>query len=207
MEEASWISLEIRNKVELVKSPGFTLVPKVVFDPPMMPTYLKDTGIELKDDANIAFDEIPFVEAMMVYESNSDADQASYSKLIYYLSIVQAQEHSSFMHFQIDVDGLLIVVFKDSKLHFANRFIFKAKEDILYYLVAVANNYKLNLEHVLVSYSGFLRPKTELKNLLHQYIKKLKPMELSEQLSFDLAINPVHQAYYADLFILPLCGL
>ena len=124
-----------------------------------------------------------------------------------YLALVQAQQYPRFLHFQIDVDGVFICVYKNNKLQLANRFPFKAKEDILYFISAVAKNTGIELDTDLVTYSGFLRPKTALKQLLGNYIKHLKPLAISKQITFDIAINPLHQIYYTDTFILPICGL
>ncbi len=205
---ADWTQWEKRNQIRLIKPKGFSLVPSVVFDVENLDSYLNLNGIDFSDKAHLTFDEVALEKAIMVFNhQNTGINSSNYSQLINQLSALQSQNHRDFLHLQIDIDGIFIAAFKNGKLQLANQFSFKAKEDILYYLAAVANTVDLSLENDLVTYSGYLRPKTELKKLLNQYIGNLKPVSIANLIKFDTAINPLHQVYYTDVFILPLCAL
>ncbi|MGB0429826.1 MAG: DUF3822 family protein [Bacteroidia bacterium] len=203
-----WLAWEKRHSYSLLKPKGFSIIPSIAFKGENGHQYLINSGIQISNNDHISFDEIILEKAIMVFDQNgTQINSCIYAQLINQLSALQAQHNRDFLHLHIDIDGIFICAFKNSKLQLANLFTFKAKEDILYYLAATANSFGLSVDNDLVTYSGYLRPKSSLKKLLGEYIGQLKPLTIGAGIQFDTAINPIHQFYYADVFILPLCAL
>lgn len=205
---APWLNWENRHEYHAIKSKGFTLVPELVYDPNQISIYYKSNGLACENENQLIIDEIELTRALMVFDHQETKVQTNlYACLINQLLAQQNLLSQDYLHFHLDIDSLLIVAVKDGKLQVANQFGFSAKEDILYYLAAMANNLELDLKTSLVTYSGYLRPKTGLKKLLHEYISDLKPTRISSNFKYDTCINPMHQVFYADVFTLPLCAL
>ncbi|MFY0673864.1 MAG: DUF3822 family protein [Bacteroidia bacterium] len=206
--QAPWLNWDTRHTYKAIKSNGFALVPQMVFDSDQMPTYFKSTGLDYGEQSRLVIDEIELARTLMVYDhKGTESHNNLYACLINQLLAYQNLQSQDYIHFHLDIDSLLIVVVKGGKLQMANQFSFSAKEDILYYLAASVNNFELDLKTSPITYSGYLRPKTDLKKLLHEYFPDLKPTGVSASLNFDTCINPMHQVFYADVFTLPLCAL
>jgi hypothetical protein len=206
--QAPWLNWETRHEYHAIKSKGFTLVPEMVFDPNQISAYYQSNGLECKNENQLLIDEIELARAFMVFDHQETKVHTNlYACLINQLLAHQNLQSQDYLHFHLDIDSLLIIAVKEGKLQMANQFRFSAKEDILYYLAATANNIELDLKTTPVTYSGYLRPKTGLKKLLHEYFPDLRPTEVSNTLKYDTCINPLHQVFYADVFTLPLCAL
>ena len=69
---------------------------------------------------------------------------------------------------------LNITIFKDEKLVFSNAFLFKTKEDILYYILFTFEQLKISTESVKVKLYGHIVKNDEIYKLLYDYIRNIE---------------------------------
>ncbi|MBI3142645.1 MAG: DUF3822 family protein [Bacteroidetes bacterium] len=201
-----WLQLEFGERLAWSKGHVISLVPDVFFDGALAKDYLKQTGAPRPKHTR--FSHLEALGCYIVYEEKAMTQGHSFGHLIDHLACTVLPFNPSFLHFHLDVDCLFLATFSNGKLFLANSFRFNTKEDILYYLVAVAEQSGIKLSEHRVSYSGFLRPTSALKRMLMEYIPDVVPIDLSiHHITFPPPITPDLQHMYADMFILPLCGL
>jgi hypothetical protein len=69
---------------------------------------------------------------------------------------------------------LNITIFKDENLVFSNAFLFKTKEDILYYILFTFEQLKISTESVKVKLYGHIVKNDEIYKLLYDYIRNIE---------------------------------
>ena len=69
---------------------------------------------------------------------------------------------------------LNITIFKDEKLVFSNAFLFKTKEDLLYYILFTFEQLKISTESVKVKLYGHIVKNDEIYKLLYDYIRNIE---------------------------------
>ena len=67
-----------------------------------------------------------------------------------------------------------ITIFKDEKLVFSNAFIFKTKEDVLYYILFTFEQLNISTESVRVKLYGHIVKNEETYKLLYDYIRNIE---------------------------------
>lgn len=187
------------------KPQGFALVPAQLYDPQSAEEVLKVNGV--MGEPPVRIDPIEGPNAHLLYYPRQPIEQGSvYAALLNYQFSHIVPLLDSVLHFHVNIDSIFIALIQDRELKLANLYPFAAKEDILYYIAAGASQFGFDLQKEVVTYSGFLRPKTQLNALLAKYIGKLKPLKCSKDISFDVAFNAIPKHFYSDVFILPTCG-
>ena len=205
LESIHWHQWEPSILKEYSRPKGYTLVPADLYEADSSEQMLQATGIV--SDQNVRIDPIDSPNAhLLSYPYNHTQESAIYAALLNYQFSYIVPKVDSLLHFHINVDSLFISIIQERQLIFSNVFSFSAKEDILYYIAASAEQFGFDLKEQSVSYSGFLRPKTKLKTLLNKFIPNLRALDISDDISFDTAFNSVAKHFYGDVFILPLCG-
>ncbi|MBI1182973.1 DUF3822 family protein [bacterium] len=205
--KSPWPNLDFANNYFLSRPEYFSFVPHLFYSADKLPEYLVSTTNQ-KVQGNAVSDEVPLLNLHMVYPETSRSTSGSiYSHLLQQIAAQLCTEYPHFVYFHIEAESLLVFAFEDGQLQMGNKYRFKSKEDILFYILATANDFVHDINKVPFFYSGYLRPKTQLKNLLATYIPHLQPVPLESQVGFDVCINPEHRIYYRDVFILPICAL
>lgn len=184
---------------------GCALVPADLYDHASAPLILEANGITGSSSIRVDHVESPNTH-LLSYPYEEVQEASVYAALLNYQFSYVVPTMDSLLHFHVNIDSIFISIIQNRQLVFSNIFSFSSKEDILYYIAATAEQFQFDLKQQQVTYSGFLRPKTQLNTLLAKYLPKLKAMSLPDDIAFDTAFNSVAQHFYGDVFILPLCG-
>lgn len=200
-----WLQHPFNHTEPLLKPSAYTLVPNHFFRAAQIELYLGMQGIETKLPE---YTEVSLAKSHMVCSSVAQAP-SDFNVQALLLNQVMAQllPMQQCLHLHIDVEKINIFILVDGSLALANSFAFKSKEDILYFLSAALKKCALQKEDTPVSYSGFLRPKTALMNMVQEYFPDASPLLPPDSIKFDPCFAPIAKHLYFDAFILPVCGL
>ncbi|GAB4334270.1 MAG: hypothetical protein OHK0038_11120 [Flammeovirgaceae bacterium] len=97
-------------------------------------------------------------------------------------------------------NNLLVSILEGEQLKFINSFTFKSPNDLVYYLLLVAQEYKLNPEKEMLTIWGDINEKSPMADLVHSYFKNVVFGMRPEGLKFGFIFDelPNHQAF--DIF-------
>lgn len=211
---------ELKNSVEEFKHPlgkkrilydtsTFTLIPNDISEDISKEVF--ELNFKRSDDLQIRKEEIPFLNAGLIYGSDFNLDKLKLltkSSDISNASIGYLQniydEIESFKPFALFVDinkeFLKIACFEDKQLKLFNAYPYKSKEEALYHILNVADFFNLNPDTGSFYFSGYISNDFELYKTLFKFIRypyfirKPDKVDLSE----GLKILPAH-IYYSSL--------
>lgn len=205
LAHVSWLKYEYNHTEPLLKPSAYTIVPAHFFKADKAHQYLELQGLNpLFPDST----EIPLAKSYMVAEGPPDFGAPNNVQALM-LNQLMAEPVASAtgIHLHVDVDKLNVFLFKEGALVMANTYSFTAKEDILYFISASLKKNGFTQQDTAFTYSGFLRPKTALLQLVLKYYPQAVPVTTHESLKFDPCFAPIAKHLYYDAFILPMCGL
>lgn len=202
---APWLNHTYNHTELLLKPSAYTLVPNHFFKAAQIDQYLQMQGVETK---LAEYAEVSLAKSHMVSSGIAQV-QSDYNVQAQLLNqvMIQLVPKQQCLHLHIDVEKINIFILIDGSLALANSFAFKSKEDILYFLSAALKKCSIQKEDTAISYSGFLRPKTSLMNMVMEYFPQASPLLPPDSIKFDPCFAPIAKHLYFDAFILPTCGL
>lgn len=98
-----------------------------------------------------------------------------------------------------------IGVFSRNNLHFYNTFLWSAGEDLLYYILYVYKQLKLDVSGNELYVCGSARDQREFQKLLGRYIKKIHFPKPPEQFTYSYTFRKETAQHFTNLFRLSLC--
>lgn len=185
-----------------------TLVPQEYFDEKQLNTYLKYNIKTLKSDF-IAFDELSSIKANNVYIPYVNINnylfqhfgefeyKHSSSILIDKILSIETKNDKETMFVDVSKNSLSVIVSKQNRLLFSNVFIFRTKEDFLYYILFIAEQLKLNSGEFNLYFSGKILKESEVFKLCAMYIKNLLFLESSNPI-----FNNIEEPKHSNLILL-----
>ena len=103
-------------------------------------------------------------------------------------------------------DSHVHILFFDGKdLMFANSFGYKSAKDVLYFILNVYEQFKLNPENIPLSLSGSLTEDSDIFKYIYKYIRHLSFISTPPYFNFGHQFAGVPQHFYFDLFSVKLC--
>ncbi len=121
------------------------------------------------------------------------------SILVQNILIENKNRQSAGLFAHIKADYFELVVIKEHKLIFYNRFSYKTAEDFSYYLLFVCEQLQLNPESAEVFLLGEIEKKSSIYSLLYKYIRNIKFGKRSEAYSYSYGFNEIPAHYYYTL--------
>jgi len=161
-----------------------TVVPEVLFDKSNALSYLKFNSKILQNDY-VASDSIFNNECVNVYIPYVNINNFIFKKFnsfIYnhYSSIILEQiklseKNSTIpsLYLNIGLNNIDLIYFKENKLILYNTFEFVSKEDIIYYVLFVVDQLKLNPEETPIVISGNINDNDENYEIIYKYIRNV----------------------------------
>jgi len=207
------------NKVSvLMGGSKYTLIPLPLFSPQSERKYLAFNH-DVTELDHVRHDKIKAPETCLVYAVpgllnnwlNHQYPQAhvyhTCSALLrgYYLQHKSASQAISMMA-NIQAGIFDLIIFRASSLLFCNSFRYSTETDLLYYLLFVLEQLKLDSENTKLSLTGIAENGSDLVKLLDTYIRDVRVINEipGRKLSPALDNAPLHRYY--DLLNLVLCG-
>jgi hypothetical protein len=160
-----------------------TFVPKSLFDSNTIDTYLQFNTKVLKND-QFGYDEIPNFDIINVYVSNEFKDvqiqEIETTEKTHFATTLVAkllEQNKNIVPLQFFVhfitDSFQIVIIQNSQLMFYNTFNFTTEIDVLYYILFVAEQFKLNPEEFSLILLGEIAEETPIYNIIYQYVRNV----------------------------------
>ena len=162
-----------------------TQVPKAFFDKKNLANYLQHTIKVLENDF-IAYDEISNSEIVNVYIPFVNINNYLldiYGTFIYkHSSTILIEKllsnyknlEDDYCFINVSKDNFEIIILKNNELVLFNSFSFVTKEDFIYYILFTAEQLNLNPEEFNLVLLGDIEKKSELYEILYQYIRNIK---------------------------------
>ncbi len=185
-----------------------TLVPTSLFD-----TNEKDALIKFNHTVeageSVAIDNLANLEAKNIYVVSNAVEQQFKelyavlkithfsSSLIEHLLLTNKHKDSTRVIVYVRPEGIEIIVVDSGKLLFYNTFACQTAEDVIYYLLFVLEQLKLNPEIVNVELLGEVEKDTAVYRILFKYIRNLKfgVRPDAVEYSFKLLALPAHNHF------------
>lgn len=207
------------NKVTILTGGNkYTLMPAPLFDPAQTKKYLAFNHPLSENDA-LLYDLIKSPESCLIYAlpvslkewitKNYPGARSFHvcgSLIRNFQMQARGENHITRILANIQADTLEVIIFKGADFHFCNSFRYITQTDLLYYLLFVLEQLKINTELSPLFLSGSIGNDNGLIKLLKKYIRNVDPIPevQNRKLSpvFDNA--PLHRYY--DLLNVSLCG-
>lgn len=130
---------------------------------------------------------------------------ASSSRLLYMTSIAGPGKDSLVM-VDIAKESMQVTVVKSSSLTFHNRFEFKTPEELIYYLLLVFEQLRLNPETADVFFTGNISKENDSFILAGKYVTNCRLSGLPSAYTYEPEFSFLDSSRFFNLFCGPLCA-
>lgn len=197
----------------LMKGNPFTLVPKEFFDESSPEKYLQLVSADTRD-MKVVVSEQQTVDAVNLFYADEQLidwfhqtyrtrviefvhQTAPFIEGIRTLKMDSAQS----LHIFIENGYVIIGVIQEEKLQFCNVFRYRMPQDLLYFVLFVIDEIRLDKNTIPTRLYGQIEEKSEIFVTLDRYITHLEIYHpLPSWLSFGYQFNEVSNQYYFDLY-------
>jgi Protein of unknown function (DUF3822) len=197
-------------------TPHFTLIPNKFYNDEQRPVYFENLTnetdnmlFEADSMKNIDFKNVYAVDTPTVNFTNSIFPLAKrfhvFSALIQGCQKIAEtrQGHQIFANIR---DGFVQILFFDSKdLIFANAYPFHTPQDLIYYIMMVYEQFKLNPDNIPLSMSGNMTEDSDIFKYIYRYIRFVNFIPAPTYFRLGQEFTGVPQHFYFDLFSIKLC--
>ncbi len=202
----------------LAESQGATLVPEPLLDNDHLEAYL-DFNLPLNNDLQILENKLYNLGGSCIFtllkshyltlNNQFNAPQVLHlsSSLIEGLLIrYKNQSHDNMVFVNIRDKHEDIIIFNGGTLLFFNSFEYHTKEDLLYYILFVADQLHLNPEKFKLVLSGRISEPSETHSFLFKYIRHISFLEQAEGISLSPVFKDLPRHQYFSLINQYSCG-
>lgn len=207
------------NKVSvLLGGIVYTLMPPPLFDPDHAGKYL-GFNYPLNEEALVKYDEIKSPEAFLIYAISKSLHnwiQSHYpdAGIFHICSSLIRNFHLQFrggspvtrIMANIQANTLDILIFKGADFIFCNSFNYISHTDLLYYLLFVMEQLKINADEAPLFLSGAIEEESELFRLISAYVRYVDFIPETTNCRINPAIHAERRHHYFDLLNVSLCG-
>ena len=194
-------------------TPHQTLVPRKFYIEAEKPLYLKNLTEE--DSRNmIDSDSIDTLDLVNVYSAEKNLIsliQAIFPKAKYYhnttsllLGFERTAKHSQVPQVFANIrdNCVQIFFFTQQKPVLANVFPFKTSQDIIYHILLVYEQFKLNPDETPLVLSGTVTQDSDIYRYIYRYIRHVNFISIPNSLHLGQQFTGIPQHFYFDLFSL-----
>ena len=185
-----------------------TLVPESLFNKDNQATYL-DFGFQIPEGYAIVSERLESTQCHNVFaylkalqdKVLSKWGNASiiHSSSVFINSMMQNAENNG-VYVNVRNRDFDMLVKKDGKLLFFNNFRFNTKEDFAYFLLFAMEQNGVSGQEIPVSFSGLIRPASDIIDLCGRYVKDLRFMEDPHIFQLSKPLDKVPFQYYFILY-------
>ncbi len=205
-----------RSTKIVITSPHFTLIPSKFYNEKENNTYLRslttigNNDTLMKDDfKNQSFKNVFMCDLTLtnfiqtIFPQNTTVHHVSTALIEGFQKVAELRHgHQVFANIR---DGQVQIFFFDGKdLVFANSYSFQFTQDLVYYLMLVYEQFKLNPETIPLSISGFLTQDSDIFKYIYRYIRHVNFVQAPLYLKFGQQFTGIPQHFYFDLFSIKL---
>jgi len=185
------INISNISNVELIVCNKLSsIVPKNLFEEKLSLDYLKFNSKLLKDDypANDIIEEIGAVNVYLPYVNVNNYIIEKFGSFNYYhystILIKKLIKHNSSrdlaLYANIELNNFQVLILKNRKLIYYNNFDIIEKEDILYFILFVMEQNKIDCNNYKLLLLGDIRKESDTYKLLKKFINNIEIMDFIE---------------------------
>ncbi len=127
-----------------------------------------------------------------------------YSKLLENVLDSKALSNGVFLKLQFYYDQMLVLLIKDGKLFLIQSYIYQTADDVLYYLLNIAEQFQLSTTEIQVEISGILDVKSHEFDYIEKLFKKISFSDLKEDDLFKNYIGEYPPHYFTPFINITL---
>ncbi len=193
------------NEVRVIHDNNLsTLVPKPLFNEAHLADYLKFNSKILKSDF-ITFDSIEINKTENVYVPYININNYIYGKFgsftfkhvstVLIEDILKTEKNIAATKAYVNVssDHFEILIVKTGKLLLYNSFVYKTKEDFIYYILFCLEQLKLSPETINLIFLGDIDAKDELYVIAYKYIRLVFLGKREDDYKYNYNAQPVNE--------------
>ena len=185
-----------------------TLVPESLFNKDNQATYL-DFGFQIPEGYAIVSEHLESTQCHNVFAylkalqdkvlSKWGNTSIIHSSSVFINSMMQNAENNG-VYVNVHNRDFDMLIKKDGKLLFFNNFRFNTKEDFAYFLLFAMEQNGVSGQEMPVSFSGLIRPASDIIDLCGRYVKDLRFMEDPHIFQLSKPLDKVPFQYYFILY-------
>ncbi len=192
-----------------------TLIPNSYFQKEDLKKYF-EFNQKLHDLDEIHYTELKYVQAYSIFTIPNTAANIfvkQYSKVSFYNQQSPFIEYSLFKYHSeaktvfanINHDFIDLCIIENGKLLLYNNFTYKSDNDIIYFILYVFDQFKLNTQQTELILSGNFDKNSKLQIKLNEFISHIKLNKPSEDFSYSYTFKKIPKHCFINLFNLNLC--
>jgi hypothetical protein len=201
-----WLSKNRAEIFVIIDDLGYVFVPTVLFDKENASLYLQSQVnsdkinqeeilvSELNDISGVFLVNKELLNASKFLAENSNVISYTQALLEFCRKINQKRKPFSVLISFFD-SYFDIIIIKEEKLFYFNRFQYTTKEDFIYFMVMTLQNLEINSANVEISIIGKIEPQSSLNELLHRYFDDVRFVTPEKNFSWDYHRYCVEQNY------------
>jgi hypothetical protein len=215
----SYLLQENYNQISILTAGlKYTLMPEPLFDPANARKYLGFNHVIQHVDV-VHYDMVKAPQASLIFSVPSHLSEwiNTHYPASRQLHSCGALIRSFYLQFKggspvtrilanVQVDMIDIIILKGSEFLFCNSFRFTTQTDLLYYLLFVMEQLKINTEESPLYLSGVVEKESELYKLLATYFRFVGFIPDAEDRKFSSCFDHAPLSRYYDLLNVSLCG-
>ena len=95
---------------------------------------------------------------------------------------------------------LELLIIKDNKLLFYNFFEYKTAEDFVYFILFSCEQLKLDVEKLMLLFSGNILKKDKIYQLIYTYIRNIDFLDSPDAFGYTASVSEVQAHVYSKFF-------
>jgi hypothetical protein len=207
---------QYRTSKIVFTTPYFTFVPNKLYNEEFKNQYFANLT-QVGEEAVYEADYFKPIDAQNVYVNQKDILNMTktffpYSKLYHNFSSL-ALGYQKIAEIRIGKqvflnirDGFVqLCYFEDATFVFANSYSYRSPQDVIYFVMLVYDQFKLDPEFVPLCISGSVTEDSDIYRFIFRYIKKVSFTPLPSYFRFGHQFGGIPQHFYFDLFSIKLC--
>ncbi len=215
LEKDEFLSKEYKSCSFIQISTKATLIPSPLFDLSKLKLYL-DFNNPIDDLDEIHYNKLKRTDAYNIFTINNYLATSLIRKfpaIKFYHQATPFIEHSlsgqnktdERVYVNINNGFFDIAVIKNNKIILYNTFLFKSENDLLYYILYVYENLRLNTNKNELIISGFLARDSNYYDSIKNYIKNIRLDKTSDQFTYSYTFNSIETHQFLNLLNVYKC--
>lgn len=202
-------------RIAFAQSP-FTLIPRSMYEEQLNKKYLAFTAPVEEDDEIL----VNHIRSLFIKNIFSvEGDEMEYLREVFdkpkffhissalLESILQNKDELNPQQLLIDIKQNLmhLMYFENGEFKFLNQFRFTNKDDFLYFVLLVADQFQIDRTSCDMKLSGEIMPDAQLFSEIWKFFKTISFLPLNENIVLPAELNDKPMHFYNSLFSLDLC--
>ncbi len=217
LNSEGYLSKNYKSVHFMYQSPGALLIPGPLFNPDLAGSYFRYSGNAFPDPS-ILFRKIPSIDAFLVHQIPGDIYEQAKGSLsdcqFFHQACPQIDDavldgKNKSLPAQVYADihpGFIdLMLLNSGQLVFYNSFGIRNKEDMVYFILYLFDQFGLSQEETPLILSGFVEVFPDSLPILEKYLKKISYVDFNKSYSYSYTFNNLIQHQFAHLINLARC--